>query len=75
MQLRKIIKTSIRKYLNEQKMLNDKLHNTLLDGELIMHDKNGEFINLYAAFDIYFSKNKDVRHFTFLLREEEKDMY
>lgn len=49
--------------------------NTLLDGELISHDKKGEFLNLFAAFDIYYNKNKDVRNFTFLLKEDEDDMY
>ena len=49
--------------------------NTLLDGELIAHDKNGEFINLFAAFDIYYNKNKDIRDYTFLLKDEESDMY
>ena len=34
-------------------------YNSLLDGEHIIHDKFGNFINLYAAFDIYFLKNKD----------------
>ena len=57
------------------KTLNEDCFNTLFDGELISHDKNGKFINLYAAFDIYFYKNKDVRHFTFLLHEKEEDMY
>jgi hypothetical protein len=57
------------------KTLNEDCFNTLFDGELISHDKNGEFINLYAAFDIYFYKNKDVRHLTFLLKEKEEDMY
>ena len=33
---------------------NDDLFNTLLDGEHIKHNKLGTFINLYAAFDIYF---------------------
>jgi hypothetical protein len=49
--------------------------NTLFDGELIAHDKNGNFINLFAVFDIYYNKNKDIRHYTFLLKEEEPDMY
>jgi hypothetical protein len=40
---------------------------TLIDGELIYHDKRGKFINLYAAFDIYIVKNVDVRNLTFLL--------
>ena len=42
---------------------------TLIDGELIIHDKNGKFINLYAAFDIYFLNKKDIRAFTFMPEE------
>jgi hypothetical protein len=49
--------------------------NTLFDGELISHDKNGKYINLYAAFDIYFHKNKDIRNYTFMLKQEQDDMY
>jgi hypothetical protein len=55
---------------------NEDCCNTLLDGELITHDKNGKFINLYAAFDIYYIKNQDVRANTFLTnfeKEKEKD--
>ena len=43
----------------------EELFNTLLDGELIKHNKNGTFINLYAAFDIYFSSGIDVRELEF----------
>jgi hypothetical protein len=70
-----LISTNMDVKFTGAKTINEDCFNTLLDGELIIHDKNGEFINLYAAFDIYFHKNKDVRHFTFLLREDEKDMY
>ena len=42
---------------------NKELFNSLLDGEHIKHNKKGQFINLYAAFDIYFINNKDVREF------------
>ncbi len=49
-----------------------KCMNMLFDGELIKYDKQGKFINLYAAFDIYFVNEKDVRHFPFLEKEEEK---
>ena len=35
--------------------------NTILDGEHTIHDKNGRFINLYSAFDIYFLDGKDER--------------
>jgi hypothetical protein len=35
--------------------------NSVLDGELILHDKNGVFINIFAAFDIYFALSTDIR--------------
>ena len=31
----------------------EKLQNTLIDGEHILHNKNGEYINLFAAFGIF----------------------
>ena len=45
---------------------NDKLFNTLLDGEHILHDKHGRFINLFAAFDVYYIAGKDVRALHFV---------
>ncbi len=52
-------------------------YNSLLDGEHILHDKFGNYINLYAAFDIYFIKNNSVRELGFvpLDSEEEKSKY
>lgn len=47
--------------------------NTILDGELISHDKHGNFINLYAAFDIYYYNKTDVRNLTFILKNTEKN--
>jgi hypothetical protein len=38
---------------------------TLLDGEHILHNKNKDFINYYAAFDIYFIKGRNVRQNAF----------
>jgi len=35
--------------------------NTLIDGEYITSNKYGDTISLYAAFDIYFYENKNVR--------------
>tara|TARA_X000000368_G_scaffold388346_1_gene349788 strand:- start:10124 stop:13747 length:3624 start_codon:yes stop_codon:yes gene_type:complete len=40
--------------------------NTIIDGEHIMHDKNGEYINLFAAFDIYYINNKNVTSLAFI---------
>jgi len=37
------------------------LPGTLLDGEFIEHDKSGAPLNLFAVFDVYFYKGKDVR--------------
>ena len=45
---------------------NNKLcYNSLIDGEIILHDKRGKFINLFAAFDIYIVNGKDVRAHVF----------
>lgn len=41
--------------------LNPKLYNTLLDGEHVIHDKGGAFINAFLAFDVYFVHKADVR--------------
>jgi len=40
--------------------------NTLIDGELILHNKLGEFINLFAAFDIYYMQGNDIRAYSFI---------
>lgn len=47
--------------------------NSLLDGELILHDKTGKFINLFAAFDIYYLNTKDVRSLSFMLLKEDEE--
>ena len=41
--------------------LNTKLYNSLIDGEHILHNKNGQFINLFLAFDVYFVHKADIR--------------
>ena len=38
-----------------------RLNGTLLDGEHIPRNRSGAYINLYAAFDIYFLAGEDVR--------------
>ncbi|NBP30804.1 MAG: hypothetical protein EBV23_14730, partial [Flavobacteriia bacterium] len=47
----------------------EKLYWSLLDGEHILHSKTGEYINLYAAFDIYFLRKIDIRHLAFAFQE------
>jgi len=46
----------------------EKFFETILDGELILHTKDGVFINMFAFFDIYFLKAKDVRNMPFSKR-------
>tara|TARA_Y100000591_G_scaffold191498_1_gene165597 strand:- start:658 stop:4164 length:3507 start_codon:yes stop_codon:yes gene_type:complete len=52
---------------------NDDLKGTIIDGEHILHNKEGKFINLYAAFDIYYLKGEDVRSKAFIPIENVDD--
>jgi len=70
-----LINTNMDVIFTGAKTNNNDCFNSIFDGELISHDKNGKFINLYAAFDIYFIKNVDVRGYTFMLLDTEKDIY
>lgn len=49
------------------------LFNSILDGEHILHNKEGRFINTYAAFDIYFRNKKDIRGLPFVASRETKE--
>jgi hypothetical protein len=69
-----LINTSMNVIFTGAKTNVNETFNSLLDGELILHDKNGKFINLYAAFDIYYLNLKDVRPFTFMLSNTDNDI-
>ena len=47
----------------------NKFYNSVLDGEHIIHDKNGKYLNLYMCFDIYFKNKDDLRYFPLIYRE------
>ena len=47
--------------------------NSLLDGEHILLSKSGKYINVYAAFDIYFISNEDHRSKGFIPESSESD--
>jgi hypothetical protein len=66
-----LIDTNMNVQFTGSKTSNTKLFNTLLDGEHILHDKKKQFINLYAAFDVYYINNKEVRHLGFVARDDE----
>lgn len=67
-----LINTNMNVIFTGAKTVNKDLFNSLLDGELIYHDKQGNFINLYAAFDIYYLKGQDIRPFPFISQGMEK---
>jgi|UniRef100_A0A6C0IN82 hypothetical protein len=60
-----LINTNMKLLFTGAKTSNEKYFNTLLDGEIILHDKNGKYINLYAVFDVYFINKIDVRSHLF----------
>jgi hypothetical protein len=64
-----LISSSMSVMFTGTKTFEKQYFNSIVDGELILHDKNGKFINLYAAFDIYFIKGEDIRAFAFMPSE------
>ena len=54
--------------------MDTRLHGTIVDGEHILYDKHKSYINLYAAFDLYFINKKDVRKRAFI-SESKDDRY
>jgi hypothetical protein len=68
-----LINTNMQVIFTGAKTINKEIFNTLLDGELIGNDKFGKFINLYAAFDIYYLNKVDVRMLPFIIKEEAID--
>jgi hypothetical protein len=69
-----LINTSMSVIFTGAKTEKKEFFNSLLDGELILHDKLGKFINLFAAFDIYYLGGIDVRSYTFMISSEEPSM-
>ena len=48
-------------------------HDSLLDGEFIKYNKNGEYVGIYAAFDLYYLNGKSVREFSFIPSSAEEE--
>ena len=61
-----LIDTNMNVQFTGAKTEQKELFNSLVDGEHVLHNKLGRFINLYAAFDIYFIHGKDVRNRQFI---------
>lgn len=67
-----LIDTNMRVEFTGVKASNPKMANTLLDGEHVLHNKQHDFINLYASFDIYFNQGRDLRGLAFMETESAK---
>jgi len=52
---------------------NRDLFETIIDGEHVLHDKHGKFINRYLSFDIYYKHKEDLRSFPFCRGEGEEE--
>ena len=61
-----LINTNMTVIFTGAKTEKNECFNTIIDGELILHDKNGKFINTFAAFDIYFVNGINVRERPFV---------
>ena len=69
-----LINSNMKVIFTGAKTNNEETFNSLIDGELISHDKDGKFINLYAAFDIYYKNKIDFRTHPFMPNfEKDKD--
>ena len=48
------------------RITNEEYFDSILDGEHVLHDKNGMFIDTYLAFDLYFVNGEDYRGYPLL---------
>ena len=68
-----LIDTNMNVLFVGSKTLEKTMFNSIIDGEHIKYDKNGNFINLYACFDVYYINKKSVRDFKFVTDSTEED--
>jgi SAM-dependent methyltransferase len=70
-----LINTNMNIIFTGAKTEEEKCFNSLLDGELILHNKWDMFINTFAAFDIYYINNVDVRARPFINTHTKEERY
>jgi len=69
------INTNMNVMFSGAKTEEEKCFNSLLDGELILHNTLGEFINTFAVFDIYYINNVDIRARPFINTHTKDEKY
>jgi hypothetical protein len=71
-----LLDTTMNVVFTGRKVKDERMWNTLLDGELIKRNRQGVAMNKYKAFDIYYCSGKSKRELSFyepLLESKEKD--
>ena len=61
-----LFNSNMQLFFTGAKTSNKNITQTLIDGEWIKTDKTGQYLNLYAAFDIYYFHGTDVRSLPFI---------
>jgi hypothetical protein len=69
------INTNMNVIFSGAKTEEEKCFNSLLDGELILHNKLGQFINTFAVFDIYYINKVDIRARPFINTHTKDEKY
>ena len=69
-----LIDTNMNVQFTGAKTVRTELFNSLLDGEHILHNKEKKFINLYAAFDIYYKNGEDLREKAFMATDSSQEV-
>ena len=70
-----LINTNMSVIFTGSKTNEEKCFNSILDGELILHNSLGKFINNFAAFDIYYINSIDVRSRPFINTHTKDEKY
>ena len=70
-----LIDTNMNVQFTGAKTMDKNLYNSIIDGEHILLNKDNEFINLYAAFDIYYINKVDQRAKSFIGNEKDNNNY
>jgi len=70
-----LINTNMNIIFTGAKTEDEKCFNSLLDGELILHNTLGQFINTFAVFDIYYINNVDIRARPFINTHTKDEKY
>jgi hypothetical protein len=69
------INTNMNIIFSGAKTEEEKCFNSLLDGELILHNKLGQFINTFTSFDIYYINKVDIRARPFINTHTKDEKY